>query len=198
MTIDPSVSTGARARWAEPVLSWPAIIAGAVVSLAASILLTLAAAGLGYAVAPSGLADRGALGAFTPALGAGAIAVQVLCGALGGYLAGRLRTMWSDLHDHEAHFRDTAHGLIAWALSTVAGVVLAATVLGPYAEHLASPALSAASASLTSAQAERAVHIAEQSAFFMAVGLLLSAFTACVAGRLGGMAAEGMHARARS
>jgi hypothetical protein len=44
---------------------------------------------------------------------------------MGGYLAGRLRTRWIGTHTHEVFFRDTAHGLITWA---VASVLVAATV----------------------------------------------------------------------
>ena len=34
----------------------------------------------------------------------------------GGYLAGRLRTRWVDVHTDEVYFRDTAHGLSSGAL----------------------------------------------------------------------------------
>lgn len=196
MTIDPEPAGSVPSRAypvAEPALSWSAIFAGAVVALASSVLLTLVGAGFGYAIAPSSLSTRTSLVAFTPEIGAGAIAIQVLSGAFGGYLAGRLRTVWSNVHNDEAHFRDTAHGLIAWALSAVAGLVLAAAILAPYAEHL-STALSM-SPPLNAVQAERAGHTAEQASLSAGLGMLLSAFVACAAGRLGGLATEGMHAK---
>lgn len=37
----------------------------------------------------------------------------------GRYLAGRLRTKWAAIHTDEVHFRDTAHGLLAWSVSLV-------------------------------------------------------------------------------
>src|SRR4029077_18262685 len=46
------------------------------------------------------------------------IVVQWLAAALGGYIAGRLRTKWAGVHTHEVFFRDTAHGLVAWAVAT--------------------------------------------------------------------------------
>ena len=122
-------------------------------------------------------------------VGAGAVAVQVLSAALGGYLAGRLRPGWGGSHGDEAHFRDTAHGFLAWAVSTLAGVLLAVAVLTPYAEQMGG----AASAAPVAAQ--RAADVAAQSAFFIAVGMLLSAFPAAVAGRLGGMRSEEMRSR---
>ena len=55
----------------------------------------------------------------------GLIVVQWLASGLGGYVTGRLRTKWVGTHTHEVFFRDTAHGFIMWALSTV----LVATLL---------------------------------------------------------------------
>ncbi len=177
----------------ERAVSWSAIFAGAVVAVATGLILTLLAAGFGLALGFPGLSTQASLQAFTPELGATAMAIQVICGGLAGYLAGRLRTVWLHSHGDEAHFRDTAHGLIAWALATVAAVVLAATVLGPYAEHLAGDL--ALSAPTTPDQTLRAANIAAQAAFFTAVGMLLSAFVAAVAARLGGLQTEEMHQR---
>lgn len=194
MTIDAGVPAPFRASVSEPAVSWSAVFAGAVAALVASLLLTLAAAGLGFATAPSALPTRDALAAFTPEVGAGAVLMQVLSAAFGGFLAGRLRTVWRGVHSDEAHFRDTAHGLLAWALSALVGMVLAAAVLTPAAQALAANA-SPAAAAPTAAQAMRAAHIASQASLFVAVGMLLSAFAACSAGRLGGMAAESAAAR---
>ncbi len=175
----------------QPAISWSAIWAGASVAVATSILLTLAAAGLGYAVAFPGLPSRSGLAGFTPIVGAGAMTVQVLAGALGGYIAGRLRTTWVGVHSDESHFRDTAHGLIVWAVATLAALLLGATVLAPYAGSAAA----ASTAPLTPAEAERAANIAAQASLFIAVGMLLSAFVAAVAARLGGLQHEDMHAK---
>ncbi len=47
------------------------------------------------------------------------IVSQWLSAALGGYIAGRLRTKWVGTHTHEVFFRDTAHGLVTWSVATV-------------------------------------------------------------------------------
>jgi len=47
-------------------------------------------------------------------------AVEILACALGGYVAGRLRTKWVDVHSDEVYFRDTAHGFLVWAVAFVA------------------------------------------------------------------------------
>lgn len=47
------------------------------------------------------------------------IVMQWLSSGVGGYITGRLRTRWPGTHPHEVFFRDTAHGLITWAVATV-------------------------------------------------------------------------------
>jgi hypothetical protein len=56
----------------------------------------------------------------------------VMASTVGGYLAARLRTKWTGVHTHEVFFRDTAHGLSAWAFATV----ISASVLGAATTHL--------------------------------------------------------------
>jgi len=182
----------------EPVLSWAAIVAGSLVALATSAFLTVLAAGFGYDLASGALETRRSLAAFSPYLGAGAAAIQVVSAALGGYLAGRLRHHWTTAHVDEAHFRDTAQGLVVWALATVAGLLLSALVIAPYAADLAPPAAVAAGAGPQStADLARAAQVAAQASFFTAVGMIASAFTAAVAARIGGMHTEHMHVARR-
>ena len=189
--IDPVASPGHPGAL-RPAVSWGAVWAGAAVAVAASVLLTLAGMGLGFAVSYSPLGSRTSLGGFTPEIGAGAILIQVLSSALGGYLAGRLRTIWHGVHDDESHFRDMAHGLVTWAVATVAILILAAAVLGPYAEAL-SFQVAVTPPAPTPEEAQRAANVAAQSSLFMAIGMLLSAFVATVAGRIGGLRNEQMH-----
>jgi hypothetical protein len=171
---------------AQSAVSWGAIFAGAVAALALSFVLLGLAAGFGLKLASPWPGARASLADFTPILGAWMIVVQVLSSAFGGYLAGRLRTKWLNVHSHEVHFRDTAHGLLVWALSTVAGVVLVATVLAPPAEHAVALAVMAT---------ERDANVAGQFSLFLAVGLLLGAFIASVAAALGGLRRDEMHTK---
>lgn len=74
--------------------------------------------------------------------------MQWLSAALGGYIAGRLRTRWVGTHTHEVFFRDTAHGLVTWAVATViVAAVLASSVssLVSGGAHAAAGAISTAS-----------------------------------------------------
>jgi hypothetical protein len=53
------------------------------------------------------------------------IVVAVGSFALGGYLAGRVRSTWR-ASEHEIEFRDGVHGLIAWAIGVMLGAALLA------------------------------------------------------------------------
>lgn len=180
----------------EPPVSWGAILAGVFTALATSIVLTSIATGFGLALATPGVdAGQGVRG-FSPETGAWMVAAQAVSAAFGGFIAGRLRTQWSSIHNDEAHFRDTAHGLIVWAVSTVIGVALTAMVFAPLAGAASDVAANAPLAPAPTAdEVARGVHIAGQAALFMGVGFLLSAFMAAVAARLGGLHGEHFHAR---
>ena len=104
---------------AAPAASWPAIIAGAFVAAATSIVLVALGSGLGFA-SVSPWQNRGVTAAtFTVTMAIWLIVTQWVASGLGGYIAGRLRTRWIGTHSHEIFFRDTAHGLVTWAVATV-------------------------------------------------------------------------------
>jgi hypothetical protein len=105
--------------------SWPAIIAGAFVAAAVSLILLALGSGLGFA-SISPWPGRGVTATtFAATTAIWLILTQWVSAGLGGYLAGRLRTRWIGTHAHEVFFRDTAHGLITWA---VASVLVAAAI----------------------------------------------------------------------
>lgn len=110
-------------------ISWGSIAAGAVSAAALTFVLMLLGSGLGLAMV-SPWTNRGA-GVTTFAVSAAIwmIVVQWLSAALGGYMTGRLRVKWVGIHTDETFFRDTAHGLLAWALATLLVVFLAGSSL---------------------------------------------------------------------
>lgn len=119
--------TEARNAVSHSAVSWAAILAGAAGAAALSLILLLLGAGFGFAVVSPwegrGMSAEG-LGV-TPIIW---LAVtQIVAAGLGGYLAGRLRVRWADLHGDEVYFRDTAHGFLSWAVATL---VTAMLVLG--------------------------------------------------------------------
>jgi hypothetical protein len=124
-----ALDDAARLR-AGPAASWGAILAGAVVAVAISLILISLGAGLGFA-SLSPWADRGlSAHEFNVASTIWLIVTQWLSAAVGGYITGRLRHRWLATHVHEVFFRDTAHGLIAWALATLFVASVLASGLG--------------------------------------------------------------------
>ena len=129
-------------------VSWGAIVAGAVVAAAVSLILLALASGLGLASVSPWPNSGASLTTFSVMTAIGLIVVQWFASGIGGYVTGRLRTKWTGTHTHEVFFRDTAHGFIMWALSTV----LVATLLA------------SATASLVSAGAHGAAMVASGAA----------------------------------
>jgi len=107
-------------------VSWGAVIGGAFVAAALSLILLALGAGFGLsAVSPWSNA-----GVSAGAIGAAAIiwliVTEAIASAMGGYLAGRLRTRWRSIHTDEVHFRDTANGFLVWAVAVVVTVAFLA------------------------------------------------------------------------
>lgn len=113
----------------QSAVSWPAIFAGAIVALATTLIVLALGAGLGFATASPWPGAGPSATTFAVWTGIWLIVSQWLSAAFGGYITGRLRTRWTAVHTHEVFFRDTAHGLITWAVATaiVAAVALSAT-----------------------------------------------------------------------
>jgi hypothetical protein len=125
--LDSGTSEGAAAA-----VAWGAIIGGSFGI--ASIGLMLMALGSGFGLAsvspwPNSGVSATTFGVMTAIW---LIVVQWVSSAMGGYLTGRLRTRWTGLHTDEVHFRDTAHGFLAWAVAAV----ITAAVLASAASSL--------------------------------------------------------------
>ncbi len=132
-------------------VSWAAVIAGAFVAAALSLILLALGAGLGL----SSVSPWSNVGASASTISTAAIAwlilMQVMSSSMGGYLAGRLRTKWANIHTDEVYFRDTAHGFLAWA---VALVVTAAFLTSAATYMVGGAASSAAGGIATGVQAD--------------------------------------------
>src|SRR3984885_8599481 len=100
-------------------VSWSAVIAGAAVTAALSLILLALGAGLGLS-AVSPYSDSGvSASTFGTSAIIWLIVMEMLSASMGGYLAGRLRTKWASIHTDEVYFRDTAHGFLAWSTALV-------------------------------------------------------------------------------
>ena len=130
-------------------VSWAAIFAGAAAAAALSLILLMLGVGLGLSSVSPWARD----GISAAALGLSGIAwitfTQLVASGMGGYLAGRLRTRWLAVHGDEVHFRDTAHGFLAWAIASLATAALLTSAIGSIVAggvQLAAPAVGAAAA----------------------------------------------------
>jgi len=150
-----TASAAAATVDAQSGVSWAAVAAGAVAAAALTLLLVAFGAGIGFS-SISPWSDTGVSGS-TFAVGTGIylVIVAVMSSAVGGYLAGRLRTKWVGVHTSEVFFRDTAHGFLAWAFATL----LSATILTASTAYVANGV--AAGAGGAAAQAARSINPAE-------------------------------------
>lgn len=181
-TLDPALYPAAgEVEPGAAAVDWSAIWAGTVAAIAITLLLLAIGAGFGLAsVSPwPGVGVE----ATTFSIGAGIwlIVMQWISSAIGGYIAGRMRTRWHTLHSDETFFRDTAQGLITWSVATiiVAGVAVLMTTLAGLAAPAADPNVSAE-------MAEQAREAATAIALFTGFSMLIGAFIACVSAALGG------------
>jgi len=113
-----------RTEAAASGVSWAAVFAGAFAAAALSLILLALGAGAGL----SSLSPFSGVSATTVGFGALIFLciIEIISSGVGGYLAGRLRTKWVDLHTDEVYFRDTAHGFLAWCVA----LVMSAAFLG--------------------------------------------------------------------
>jgi hypothetical protein len=108
------------------------VLAGAFAAAALSLSLLALGTGIGL----SSVSPWSNVGASASAIGIGAIVwlivTQIIAATMGGYLAGRLRTKWVNIHTDEVYFRDTAHGFLVWAV----GLVITAAFLASAATSM--------------------------------------------------------------
>ena len=110
-------------------VSWGAITAGAAAAAALSFILLI----LGFGLGLSAVSPWSNVGVTAEAIGVSTIVwlafTQIAASGVGGYLAGRLRVKWASVHSDEVYFRDTAHGLLAWAVASLATLTLLASTV---------------------------------------------------------------------
>jgi hypothetical protein len=117
---------------ATSFVQWSAVIGGALVALALSLVLIAFGSALGLGIVSSSPTWRDA--SPTLAVGAGIYLLLTALASfgLGGYVAGRLRERWHPTaHSNVVEFRDGAHGVLAWAIAAVVGgIIIAVTASG--------------------------------------------------------------------
>ena len=120
-------------------MDWPAVIAGAVMASAISLVLITFGSAIGLSLtSPFDNTGMSAVG-LAIALGLRLVWVQVSSFMAGGYVTGRMRRRLHDATEHESDVRDGIHGLVVWGV----GVLLGASILALTAGGAASTAATA-------------------------------------------------------
>src|SRR3954466_12249750 len=128
--IDPVPRANITAERAAGAVAWGAILAGGAAAAALSLVLMILGTGLGFAVVSPWRSEGPSATAFGVSTIIWITFMQLAASAVGGYLAGRLRTKWADTARDEVHFRDTAHGFLAWCVATLGTAAVLTTVVG--------------------------------------------------------------------
>jgi hypothetical protein len=181
--MQPSRTLGSTQSGFDPLLedgdhssaiSWSAILGGSFVTLALMFIFFILGTGLGYATGASH--DKSL--EITSKVIIWLVVSQWFASGVGAYLTGRLRTKWRGVHTHEVSFRDTAHGLITWAVATIfyTAIVLLAAATNSNMSSSVFDTASPASVSL-----------------YTALSMFVGAFVACIAAALGGIQRDEIH-----
>jgi hypothetical protein len=118
-------------------IHWGPGILGAIVAAATSFVLMGFASTVGLMVASPSPTWRDTSVWLALLSGFWIVIVAVGSFALGGYLAGRVRSTWAAVPD-EIEFRDGAHGLVVWAIGVMLGAVLLSLTASTFAASTAS------------------------------------------------------------
>jgi hypothetical protein len=180
-TLDPSLYPAeTELQSNQSAVAWSAVWAGAVVAIGITLILLPLGSGFGLTQASAWPGLGASPREFTVGAGIWLIIMQWVSSLFGGYIAGRMRTRWQ-IHTDEVFFRDTAHGLLAWAVSTIAVALVA--VLG---SSLATAAVTPLDVSVNLQAAEAARKAAASFSIIGGLSLMVGAFIASVAAVLGG------------
>jgi len=130
VVVPPAVAAAPAAASEQSAVSWAAIFAGAATAAALSLILLILGTGLGL----SSVSPWSFEGISREAFGWSTIVwitlTSIAASGLGGYLSGRLRTRWVDVHTDETYFRDTAHGFLSWAIATLLTAAVLTSAIG--------------------------------------------------------------------
>ena len=105
-------------------VDWAAIVAGAVLAAAISLVLLSFGSAIGLGITSPLPGEGVSFFWFAIAAGLWLLWVQISSFMAGGYLAGRLRRRVGDATEDEVDVRDGSHGLLVWAVGTLIGAVM--------------------------------------------------------------------------
>ena len=126
--LTPGIKDGPNLESAGSGIHWGSILGGAAAAAAISLILIPLGSAFGFGSFSVFTATANTAVVFTAGWAIWLVVMQWVSSFFGGYIAGRLRVRWADLHSDEVFFRDTAHGFLAWAVATIVTVGLIAVI----------------------------------------------------------------------
>jgi hypothetical protein len=123
----PTASTSVAGDTApSSYIDWTAVIAGALVGIAIITTLTVFGAAVGLSLTTPTLGHGFGAYATAVAIALWTMWVVISGHVAAGYIAGRMRHLTIDTSPEEADMRNGAHGLVAWAITTIVVALLTA------------------------------------------------------------------------
>jgi hypothetical protein len=148
LTGDEVAIVEARGAWTGwSAVSWSGVIAGAFTATAVWIIFVALGSGIGLALS-SPFSTSPSAGTMTVMGAVWLVFAQGIGAAVGGYMAGRLRTNPSVMHTTEVKFRDAANGLVVWAIGVVLSVFVVAGAIGKVGSAVGTAAATGTTASV--------------------------------------------------
>lgn len=156
-------------------VSWGPVIAGAFVATVITLILMLVGAGLGLTLVSPFPSESSSAAAVSAYAAIWLVIVQWFSSGVGGYLAGRLRTKWVDVHTDEVFFRDTAHGFLTWAVATVVVVMFVGSAVSSIVSGTARTVTQAAATTTAAAASVASENLPDLSTSYFTDALLRQA-----------------------
>lgn len=130
MAIVPQSGSVIPTESSASAVSLKSVLAGALAASAVTLVFTLIGTGLGLGMISPYPSENNSLTTIGVAAVVWLLVAQWVSAGVGGYLTGRLRTKWVGVRTDEVFFRDTAHGFLGWALSTLIVAGLLSSIVG--------------------------------------------------------------------
>jgi hypothetical protein len=122
--VEITTPSGARAVAGSSFVEWGAVFAGGAIAAALSFVLLTFGSAIGLTML-SPWSDAWASAKTIASIAVfWTMAQQIGSFMVGGYVAGRMRSRWSETTEHEVEFRDGLHGGLVWAVGIVIGAAL--------------------------------------------------------------------------
>jgi len=124
-TRPPTAPVRTAATDTHAYVDWGAVIAGAVIAAAISLVLLTFGSAIGLSMTSPYEGAGASKALFAIALGLWVVWVIVSSNLAGGYVVGRMRRRIGDATEHESDVRDGTHGVAMWGLGVLIAAVLA-------------------------------------------------------------------------